>query len=89
MEAFEAYVEVGQILTGLSIEEPIKSLELKFEKQPLLPKLVIAWGLMNGYQQQKELLKSKKMIEFCELNAPHCTLLIKPIKAIQEEINFA
>lgn len=76
IETYDAYVEVGEVLSRVSNDHTIQSLELKFNKLPLLPKLIIAWGLMNGYKQRNEMNGYNKMLEFCEINAPYCNSLV-------------
>ncbi|MGZ7440785.1 hypothetical protein [Paenibacillus sp. TH7-28] len=72
IDTYEAYIQVGQILAGICHDEMIHSLEAKQQKLPLIPALLIAWGLINGYHERNELEKYRRMVEFCENNAPHC-----------------
>ncbi|HET7629521.1 MAG TPA: hypothetical protein VFK44_14205 [Bacillales bacterium] len=74
----EMFVEIGQVLYGFQSEKIIHSLEMKFTKLPLLTQLILAWTLMNVYQQEKETAKYEKMKTFCETHAPHCKSL-KPL----------
>ncbi|WP_058303116.1 hypothetical protein [Gorillibacterium timonense] len=88
-EVYEAYVEVGEIVGWNRNDDLIRSLEQKYQKMPLLPKLIIAWGLMNGYHQRNETKKCEDMLEFCKSSAPHCKGLVKIVgRGTQDEINF-
>jgi len=84
-ETYEAYIEIGQILNGFGSEQIIRSLERKFNKLPLLPKIIIAWGLMHGYKDKSDFNGYNSMQEFCNVNAPHC----KSLRVSHEDINFA
>jgi hypothetical protein len=72
---YEAYIEIGQILNGLTNETIIKSLNDRFIKLPLIPKLIIAWGLQNAYKQINNMDKFEEMKLFCTKNAPYCNAL--------------
>ncbi|WP_017811963.1 hypothetical protein [Paenibacillus shenyangensis] len=80
METYDTYVEIGQILSGINIDEHINNIQIKYEKLPLLPKLIASWGLLNGYAQQHDMNKSRIMLEYCQSIAPHC----KPLHLTQE-----
>lgn len=66
----EAYVEVGQVLAGLDHDELIASLETKFEKLPILLKLIIAEGLYVAYQRKGREDKRESMKRFMVQHAP-------------------
>lgn len=71
MDAYEAYIEIGQILSGFSNDHNIQSLEKKFLEVPPLLKIIIAWGLVHGYKQRNKLKEFNNMLEYCRKNAPY------------------
>lgn len=74
-EVFEMYVEIGEILTGNTKESYIFSLENKFKKLPIFPKIIIAWGIANAYEQIGEKEKADAMLKYCINQAPFCEVL--------------
>lgn len=74
--AYEAYVEIGQILVGIGSEEIVARLELKFNNLPLIPKLFVARGLSIAYKQRGQADKFEKMDTFIKHNAPFCKALL-------------
>ncbi|WP_138756179.1 hypothetical protein [Paenibacillus sinopodophylli] len=73
--AYEAYVEIGQVLVGMGSEHSVTSLELKFDKLPLLVQLFVANGLCVAYKQSGQADKFAKMDAFIKQNAPFCKAL--------------
>lgn len=71
-DSYEAYIQVGQLLSGITSDEIIHSLESKFNKMPLLDQLLLAWGLMHGYKHRNQLDEFNRLLTFCRVNAPHC-----------------
>ncbi|WP_379135733.1 hypothetical protein [Paenibacillus sp. sgz500958] len=78
-EITDAYIEVGQVLSGYCTTERMNSLELKFQKAAALTKLILGWGLMNGYKQRGDTAGYNRMQQYFRVHAPHCSVLINPL----------
>lgn len=71
--AYDAYVEIGQVLTGFSNPQVVNSLELKLKKSShTLLKIPIAWGLACAYKNDNNMVKVEEMTRFCRTQAPFC-----------------
>ncbi|MBO8173375.1 MAG: hypothetical protein H0Z33_16025 [Bacillaceae bacterium] len=71
-QTYQAYVDVGLILTNQASEEQIKNVQQVFNKLPVIPKLIIAWGLAVYYKNHNQMDKASEMINFCQQSAPYC-----------------
>ena len=71
-DAFEAYVEIGEILCGDSTDEKVASLERKQATLPTLGKLPIAWALAVAYDKRGDRAKAEAARQFIRDVAPHC-----------------
>lgn len=69
---YDAYVLIGQVLSGLPNSTVIASLEEYYKKLPIIPRLFVAWGLANAYKQTNQMEKANAMLAICKANAPYC-----------------
>ncbi|WP_216651746.1 hypothetical protein [Paenibacillus sp. NEAU-GSW1] len=74
---YEAYIAIGQLLTGFRNDEVVAALEKKFDQLPILPKLFIASGLRSEYKRSGQVDKLLEKEAFLRSNAPYCKLLLK------------
>ncbi len=74
--SYETYVEIGQVLNGLSSDATIASLERRFTKSTFLLKLIIAWALGVYYKSHGNKTREKEMSQFIQENAPYCEPLM-------------
>ncbi len=71
MNAYDAYVEMGMILTGKADQKVVETLEGRFESSLFLLKLPIAWTLA-GYCRERDQAKFEKYQDFLKRSAPSC-----------------
>lgn len=75
-DAFESYVEIGEILCGDSTDEKVVSLEHRQVSLPTLGKLLIAWALAVAYDRRGDHVKAEAARRFIRDVAPHCRAII-------------
>lgn len=76
LSAYDAAVELGQLLTGGAAPELPARLEARLPRQPLLLRPLLAWGLVNHYQRTGRPDDAARMrLRLTEI-APHCAGLI-------------
>lgn len=71
-EFYQAYIEIGELLSGNVNEDIIRSLESKFDSSPFYPKVLIAWCLSNIYKKLDLTEKAEMMRNYCISKVPHC-----------------
>ncbi|NOU93229.1 hypothetical protein GC093_08345 [Paenibacillus sp. LMG 31456] len=79
-EAYETYVEIGELLSGNIKEEVIGVLESKFLSSPLYPKILIAWCLANTYSRLDLMEKSSEKLNYCKEIVPYCKPLLRIVE---------
>lgn len=70
--AFDAYVEIGEMLSGNHSPEVIDSLRAKLVKAPTLLKILIAWALETAYTDLGRAEDAAEMQQVRMQIAPHC-----------------
>ena len=70
--AFDAYVEIGEVLSGNHSPEVIDSLRAKIAQGPTLLKIVIAWALESAYTDLGRTEDAAEMHQLRMKLAPHC-----------------
>lgn len=70
--AFDAYIEIGEVLSGNHSPEVMESLRAKLGKAPTLLKLMIAWALETTYQKLGREEDAAEMHQIRMNLAPHC-----------------
>jgi hypothetical protein len=79
---YTTLIEIGEVLNGNENSEIICSLEKKFNRHPLLNKLLIGWALENAYHRLGDIQKAEQMRLFIEHIAPHCVVFAEDTSPI-------
>jgi len=72
LSAFDAAIEIGQVLSGNPESRLVSNLETKVQRFPALMKVLVAWGLEGFYQQSGRTEQAERMRELLTKLAPHC-----------------
>lgn len=70
--AFDAYVEIGEVLSGNHSPEVMESLREKLTQVPTLLKITIAWALETAYRNLARADDAAEMHQLRMKLAPHC-----------------
>jgi hypothetical protein len=76
--AYDAHVQIGEVLLGQCTTSTIEALENHYRKLPLLGKLLVAWALIKAYRNSNNLQRANELQEFIRKSAPHCSALQSP-----------
>jgi hypothetical protein len=79
---YTTLIEIGEVLNGNENSEIISSLEKKFNRHPLLNKILIGWVLKTAYLRMGYTQKAEQMRFFIKHSAPHCVVFAEDTSPI-------
>lgn len=72
LSAYDAVIEIGQVLSGNPEPEVVSSLETRVKRFPVVIKILVVWGLEGYYRQSAHGEQAARMRELLTKLGPYC-----------------
>lgn len=72
LSAYDAAIEIGQVLSGNPEPEVVTRLERRAKRFPVVIKILVVWGLEGYYRQSAQSEEAERMGKLLTKLGPHC-----------------